>query len=182
MHNQKDLNMDYPIIFLDIDHVLTNTEIDNTSYLHHDPSKYALSEYNLKNLDSILDKCGAKIVIASNWRRFEPPRTAWIYNGKQYESQLPKFREQYSQYIIDDLPHDRYLTKSEALELWCEDHMDDFSKSTSRYVILEDDPNEGYQDNMFFSKHLVLTDYRYGLSEKDVAKALKILKENNYEQ
>ena len=28
------------IIFLDIDHVLTNTDLDNTSFRHLDPKKY----------------------------------------------------------------------------------------------------------------------------------------------
>jgi hypothetical protein len=167
--------MDYPIIFLDIDHVLTNTDVDDTSYLNYDPSKYSLSEYNLKNLDKILDASGAKIVIASNWRRFVPPRNSWLYNGKHYMNQLPKFRERYSDYIIDDLPHDRYLNKSEALELWCEYHCENFSKAKDRYLILEDDIREGYQDNVNFRKHLVLTDYHYGLSENDVKKSFEIL-------
>ena len=52
------------IIFLDIDHVLTNIDVDNTSFLSFDPSKYRLSKKNLENLDKILDSTGASIVVA----------------------------------------------------------------------------------------------------------------------
>ena len=65
----------YPkkLIFLDLDHVLTNTELDQSSFLSYDPEKYRLSSINLKWLNKILDETDAKIVISSNWRRFVPP-------------------------------------------------------------------------------------------------------------
>lgn len=165
-----------PIIFLDIDHVLTNTDIDNTSFLNYDPTKYHISDYNLKYLNMILDKTNAKIVIASNWRKFTPPNTRWLYDGKWYESPLSKFQNDYKQYIIDMLPPERHITKAECLELWCEDHQDVFSKITSKYVILEDDIKEEYQNNIFFNKHLILIDYHTGLTENNAIKAIEILK------
>ena len=167
----------YPdkIIFLDIDHVLTNTDLDNTSFKHFDPLKYKLSKINLHWLDVLLSKSNTKIVIASNWRKFTPPHTQWEYRGKLYNSTLEPFKKLYSRYIIGMLPPERHLTKCECLELWFEDN-EWFSKSKSKYVILEDDLREGYQSHLIYSKHLVLTDYHVGLTESDVSKALSILK------
>ena len=166
----------YPekLIFLDLDHVLTNTDLDQSSFLSYDPSKYHLSLINLKFLDNILAKTDAKIVVASNWRRFVPPYIIWEYKGKQYKSIFEPFKKIYKDYIIGILPPDRHITKCEALELWFEDN-EWFNKKSSRYVILEDDTREGYQAHPIFLKHLILTDYHVGLTEKDANKAISIL-------
>ena len=161
------------IVFLDIDHVLTNTDIDNTSFWSYDPSKYKLSKVNLSNLDKVLDTTGASIVIASNWRKFKKPYTAWHFEGKWYESPLEPFKEMYGSKIIDMLPVEHGLTKCECLELWFEDNPW-FSKH-GHYVILEDDLREGYQRHLIYSKHLVLTDYHFGLTEADADRAILIL-------
>ena len=146
------------LIFLDMDHVLTNTDLDNSSFKSFDPSKYHLSKINLKFLDMILENTDAKIVIASNWRKFSPPNTKWLYNGKYYESILEPFKKMYNQYIFDMLPND-----------W-------FDLVNGKYVILEDDLREEYQLNPIFAKHLILTDYHVGLTEKDAINAINMLK------
>lgn len=162
------------IIFLDIDHVLTNTSLDNTSFLHLDPAKYRLSEINLKILDKLLEKSGAKIIIASNWRKFSFDIPYWVYGGKRYYSLLNAFKERYGNYIVGALPPDRHINKSQALSLWFEDNSW-FSKTTGKYVILEDDPDEEYQDDIIYAKHLVMTDPKFGLTEDNLAEALRIL-------
>ena len=161
------------LIFLDLDHVLTNTDIDNTSFLSYDPSKYMLSSKNLENLDKILSSTDANIVIASNWRKFKKPHTAWFFEGQWYESILEPFKKMYVGKIIDMLPIEHGLTKCECLELWFEDNAW-FSKH-GHYVILEDDIREGYQKHLIYSKHLILTDYHYGLTNDDANKAITIL-------
>ena len=161
------------IIFLDLDHVLTNTDIDNTSFLSYDPTKYMLSKNNLKNLDMIIDATDASIVIASNWRKFKYPYTAWYFEGKWYESILEPFKEIYAGKIIDMLPIEHNLTKCECLELWFEDNSW-FSKY-GHYVILEDDIREKYQEHMIYSKHLVMTDYHVGLTNENAQQAIAIL-------
>lgn len=161
------------IIFLDIDHVLTNTDVDNTSFLSFDPSKYMLSKKNLENLDKILDSTGASIVVASNWRKFKAPNLSWNFKGKQYYSTLEPFKTLYAGKIIDMLPIEHHLTKCECLELWFEDNTW-FSKH-GHYAILEDDTREGYQMHPIYSKHLVLTDYHVGLTDADASKAIAIL-------
>ena len=161
------------IIFLDIDHVLTNVNVDNTSFLSYDPTKYKLSEYNLKNLNMILKSTGASIVIASNWRRFIFPDIYWEFNGKRFMSPLESFKKAYSSKIIGMLPVERHATKCECLDLWFEDNPW-FSKKGC-YVILEDDLNERYQAHPIFRKHLILTDFRTGLTSKDANSAIHIL-------
>lgn len=162
------------IIFLDIDHVLTNIDLDGTSFMYFDPEKYRLSEINLKLLDRLLAESGAKIVIASNWRKFSPEMPYWIYGGKRYYSPLNAFKERYSKHIAGSLPPDRHINKSQALSLWFEDNSW-FSKTAGKYVILEDDPDEEYQADVIYAKHLVMTDPKFGLTEDDLAKALRIL-------
>lgn len=163
------------IVFADLDHVLTNVDIDNTSFLSYDPSKYKLSEHNLANFNKILHVTGASIVVASNWRRFKWPDIYWTFDGKKYKSPLEDFKKMYADDIIGMLPPKRHITKCEALELWFEDNPW-FSKNDA-YVILEDDLNEGYQAHPVFSKHLVLTDWHVGLTSKDARKAISILEE-----
>ena len=97
------------IIFLDIDHVLTNTDVDNTSFLSYDPSKYRLSKKNLASLDMVLDTTGASIVISSNWRKFKAPYLHWEYKGKKYNSTLEPFKNLYAGKIIDMLPVEHHL-------------------------------------------------------------------------
>lgn len=162
------------IIFLDIDHVLTNIDLDNTSFMHLDPSKYRLSKINLKWLDKILSNTSAKIVIASNWRKFTPPNTQWLHRGKLYNSTLEPFKKMYRDYIVGMLPPKHHLTKCDCLELWF-DMNPWFSKTDSKYVILEDDIHEGYQNNSTYAKHLILTDCHVGLTEADADKAIALL-------
>lgn len=162
------------IVFLDFDHVLTNTDLDNTSFLHLDPSKYRLSSINLRWLDKVLAKTRAKIIIASNWRKFTPPNTSWMYEGKSYNSILEPFKKMYGEWIAGMLPPERHATKSECLELWFEDNPW-FSKQLGKYAIFEDDLEEGYQENPLFLKHLILTDRRYGMTEEDADKAIALL-------
>lgn len=162
------------IIFLDLDHVLTNKNLDNSSFLSYDPNQYKLSSINLKIFDRLLRSTGAKIVISSNWRKFIPPNLYWQYNGKFYKSILEPFKDLYKDQIVDMLPIERYATKCDCLNLWFEDN-EWFSKTKSCYAILEDDTREKYQDDIVFCKHLILTDYHFGLTEENAKNAIDIL-------
>ena len=162
------------VIFLDIDGVLTNTAIDGTSFLSLDPSKYKLSRHNLKLLDKVLESTSAKIVIASNWRKFSDLDPVWHVDGKDFYSTLVPFKKMYAKHIIGMLPPKRHMTKCACLDLWFESNTW-LPKQHSKYVILEDDESEMYQDNAVYSKHLVFTDYRYGLTMQDASKAIVLL-------
>ena len=93
------------VCFLDIDGVLTNIN-DGSSFLCGDPNTYRISEKNLANLMTLLEKeSKLKIVISSNWRRFEGDDPAWTCMGKTYHGCLPKLRKILKKWIIGDLTH-----------------------------------------------------------------------------
>lgn len=165
------------LCILDIDGVLTNTK-DGSSFLCGDPSTYRISEKNFANLMTLLEKeSKLKIVISSNWRRFEGDDPAWTCMGKTYHGCLPKLRKILKKWIIGDLTHERHLNKAEALELWFEDN-EWMSKTQSKYVILEDDTwGEGFSTHPIFYKHIIKTSPKFGLSEEDVERAIAILKD-----
>ncbi len=172
-----EVTMTTKLCFLDIDGVLTNVE-DGSSYICGDPSTYRISEKNLSNLMMILKADPSlRIVISSNWRRFEGDDPAWTCNGKTYHGCLPELRKILKKWIIGDLTHERHLSKSEALELWFEDN-EWASKTESKYVILEDDVmREGFSAHPIFYKHTIKTSDDVGLTREDVKRALEILKE-----
>lgn len=114
MH-EYNIFMNQKIIFLDLDGVLTNIDLDQSSFEIADPEGYHLSKLNMKWLDMILEKTNAKIVIASNWRRFQEPHIYCLMRGAFYKSTLVDFYPLYSDYIIGTLPRLFGITKSEAL-------------------------------------------------------------------
>ena len=57
------------VIFLDIDGCLTS-EREGT-YFNSDPTKYHPSKKVMKQLMKLCDETGAKIVMATNWRKFD---------------------------------------------------------------------------------------------------------------
>ena len=164
------------IIFIDIDGVLTNVK-DGSSYLCGNPSTYRISEKNLENLLVVLEaEPETRVVVSSNWRRFEGDHPAWECGGKTYFGCLPKLRELLAKWIIGDLTHERHLSKSEALELWFEDNPW-LSKKSGKYVILEDESwREGFASHPIFYKHTIETSRESGFTREDAERALQILR------
>ena len=60
-----------PLIFLDIDGVVTSCMTTPGSYMNHEPSDYGPSPDCVERLKRLCDVTNAKIVISSNWRKFE---------------------------------------------------------------------------------------------------------------
>lgn len=160
------------IVFLDLDHVLTNTN-DNTSFLCGNPAMYSLSKTNLKNLDKIIDATNASIVIASNWRKFKTPDIFWSFKGQMFKSLLEQLKPMYGGKIIDSLPVVHGMTKCGCLTKWLEANT--WFSCNGRYAILEDDLDEKYQEHPTYCKHLVLTDYHVGLTAKDAERAIAMM-------
>ena len=159
------------LVVCDIDGVLTSMEPDGGSYINHEPEDYHISDTCYDRLIRICDQNKAKVLISSNWRRF-PKGGYYDFHGKgkKYYSQLDKLAERLGKkYYFGDLPHDRHLTKSQALELWFE-HNPEFRK---RFVIFDDDPREGFASSRY-AKHYIETDVKTGISEDDIKKAKKI--------
>ena len=147
------------ILFLDFDGVCNS--FAEGSYLTHEPDKYGV---DLEIIDRIKEICSsrrASIVISSNWRRFEPDGY-WVYNGNKYFNPLPGLYDLLGDRIIGTLTKERYLSKSEALELWFEDN-EDFK---GKFAILDDDPREGFQNSIVLNRNFWMTNPRFGLTER----------------
>lgn len=147
------------ILFLDFDGVCNS--FNEGSYLTHEPDDYGMDMDIIERIKEICSERHAKIVITSNWRRFDSDGY-WVYNGKSYFNPLPGLYRILGDRIIGTLTTERYLSKSEALELWFEKH----EEFQGRFAIVDDDPREGIQNNLKFRKHFWQTTPKYGLTER----------------
>lgn len=146
------------VIFLDFDGVCNSFETG--SYLTHTPDQYGVDPKIMDRINDICVKTDARIVISSNWRRFEPDGS-YRFNKNWYKNPIMKLVENLGHHIAGCLPLDRHITKSEALQLWFEDHPD----FEGNYAILDDDEREGFQHVPRFKKNFWLTDMRYGVTD-----------------
>ena len=163
----------HPLIFLDYDGVLTSTLETPGSYINHVGDEYGTSPGCLKKLLDLCKKAKAKIVITSNWRKF-PPEGFWhSRKNRQVKNNLPELKKVLGKLIYSELPPECHISKSEAMELWVEDHPE-FDWKTDKYVIFDDDVREDFQGSKF-RHHFILTDPTYGLTDNDCKKAMEML-------
>lgn len=160
----------YPqaLVFLDFDGVCNS--LGDGSYKTSTSETYSFSRTIVDRLKSLCDECNARIVISSNWRRFEDDGYITV-SGTKYRNPLPGLRKELGDYVFDTLPPDRHTSKSEALTLWFEDN----PGFMGRYVILDDDYREGYSGVPRFRSRYVHCDSDYGFTEELRACAKNIL-------
>lgn len=158
-------------VVLDFDGVLTS-EDDGTSHKVALPSDYAPSKMCIEKLKRLLDTCNAKILLATNWRKFSIDGCL-IYRNRTYQNPIPKIFQELGDYIFDILPTDRDLTKSEALILWFEDN--DKHPMDCDFVIFDDRDEEGYGENPFFQDRFIKTSAKTGITDVDINRAIEIL-------
>lgn len=162
------------LIVCDFDGVLTRLydedgNKDYSSYLNYDSSTYGPSIELVDRLKAICSIANAKVLISSNWRRFDDDES-WPYGGQKFQNQLPLLKQMLGHLVYGELPKDEHITKSQALQLWFE--MNDFD---GEYVIFDDDLSEGFQNNPEFNRRFINTDHRYGITLDDYEKAIEIL-------
>lgn len=137
------------ILFLDIDGVLNNVK-DNRG----------MNPELIKKLRRIIDNTNCDIVITSDWRRYgigpdSPIQKQFIINGG----------DDIINYIIDKTSDDN-SGRGYQINKWILDN-----KFTGSFAILDDiDWDMGNMND-----HLIHIDGRYGLSDSDVDKAIKLL-------
>lgn len=153
-------------VFLDYDGVLTSRQ--DGGFWSLDPDKYKMSERCFGILKAFLDKTGAKVVVSSNWRKFDDDGY-WLHGSGKYFNPLPALRKRLGGYIIGSLSPKRHTSKLDALRLYIEEH------EVENYVIFDDDIRENFQSSEFRDR-FVMTDCETGITEEDCAKAEKILK------
>lgn len=112
----------------------------------------------VSNLNSIVEKTGAKVVVSSSWRLFPPLEAlaklmkGWGFTGE----------------VIDKTPH-RKETRGHEILSWLDEN-----DKIDAFVVLDDDAS----DLHLVRAHLVATDPMRGLTEENVQQAVELL---NYE-
>lgn len=162
-------------IILDFDGVVTSCLEKPGSYLVNGNDSYGASPSCLKRLIGLADETGAKIVISSNWRRFDDDGICSFWNNPKYGAHanpLPKLKKVLGSRYLCDLPKTRHIKKSQALRMWFDETGQDPGKTA--YVIFDDDETEGFGQSEF-GRHFILTNYRTGLTADDCEKAKEIL-------
>lgn len=162
------------IIFLDIDGVMTSTLETPGSYINHENDEYGISPTCFKLLTDLCKRTSSKIIISSNWRRFEYEGKAGFWLNpvtlKYVKNPLKPFIDNLGDLYIESLPKIRHVTKSVALKEW----FNNTNIKVDNYVIFDDDIKEQFQESEF-KDHFILTDYICGLTEDNCNAAYKIL-------
>lgn len=154
------------LLFLDIDGVLNSVSCHTKTF-----SGYLFVEDRLiQNLKTITDATGAKIVLSSTWRIGHYD----IVNGdsnseaaidfSMLERRLKSFRLTILDYTRLSNDMNRGGDIKDYLERWNVDKIDSF--------VIIDDEASGLQ---LYTKNLVKTEYKYGLTKEDCEKAISIL-------
>jgi len=137
------------IIFLDFDGVV--------NAFSEPESLRCLSQGCVANLNTLLDRSGANIVVTSTWRI--------LHSLADLRQILVNAGLKYPERVIGVTPRNDGI-RGKQIERWLEN----YPEEVEAFVILDDDSDMGN-----FSGKLVRTDSDIGLTDLDVEKALKIL-------
>lgn len=150
------------IIFLDVDGVLN---CDSAKALA--PSgALGVMDSKVKLLKTIVNLTGAKVVLSSDWRLCEPGNRDYKYleNKLWYKGGIK---------IYGKTPDIDWRRRGQEILAWLWQH-----PAVTSWVVLDDIMFEDFS-RLEFAGHLVITDYRVGLTDSDALKAIKILR-NEY--
>lgn len=159
------------VIFLDIDGVL-NCAISKSHCIDVDGRVIkGIDSDKVKRLAKIVEATGAEIVLSSDWK------DGW---SKYYTSPKPSHAKYLDNHLYkkgrltikDKTPstHKGSWFRGEEILSYLRLH-----KDVENYVILDDTFFEDFSIKEI-SEHLVLTDYKVGLTDADVEKAIRILR------
>ncbi|KXY51001.1 hypothetical protein AT268_31145 [Bacillus cereus] len=145
------------LIFLDIDGVMNHSNYFVRSK-HH--MLQAFCPTALANLKEILEKCDAKIVVSSTWRKLGSvkilKRAIFSHYGLQ-------------KYVIGRTPELRGEPRGAEIQAF----MDNFKNPIDRFIIIDDG-----DDMLHLSDRLVLTNpYEDGLNHRKRDEAIQLLNE-----
>ena len=165
--------MDDPLIFLDLDGVLTSKEETPGSYHTNPTEDYGLSPSCMKAFNELCKKTNSKIVIISSWRQYGIDAKFGQWEGEKIPSPLYELRQTYDDIIIDMIPYSGLFKKAPDLIDWMDEN-----DVPEHFVILDDDKREHLHDERLYSidKHTYLVNSDTGLTMQDVPQIIKILK------
>lgn len=159
------------VIFLDIDGVLNCST--SKSFCHDDTCGIitGIDSDKVKRLARIVEQTGAKIVLSSDWK------VGW---EKYYITNKPSHAKYLDNHLLkkggliifDKTPNTNKGSwfRGEEILTYLRLH-----QGIDNYVILDDTFFEDFSIKEI-SEHLVLTEYKVGLTDDDVEKAIRILR------
>ena len=144
-------------IMLDVDGVLNCDSTNATA-----PSgAMGVSDNKIKLLKKIIDVTNAKVVLSSTWRYDRPC-------GKDYQYLVNKLKDN-DIAVYSHIPDISSVRRGLETSVWLARHPD-----VEGWVVIDDIKFPDF-DRGEFDGHLVITNYKYGLTEDDVEKAIRIL-------
>jgi hypothetical protein len=162
------------IVFLDFDGVVTAKNGTPGSYLTHRLDEYGATPACLKRVLKLVSKTQAKIVISSNWRKFDEtgPGSFWTHPiFGNVPNPLPKFIPALGGAYLETLPPVRTVGKAAVVWNWLTAR-----KGIDSFVVLDDMcRREGFCSVPEFFNRYVNTDPETGFTEKDLRAAETIL-------
>ena len=144
-------------IFLDFDGVLNNSRTKAVMPLGY----VGISDRLTKRLSRIVEETGADVVLTTSWKEY------WDTENEVKAYVCKKFNR-FRIYIKGRIEHEPANCRGYLVKQYLKEHHYD------GYVLLDDETFDYYRQNM--TDHLVLTNDRDGLTDKDVEKAIEILK------
>lgn len=168
------------IIFLDIDGVLNN---EKSILFYHDTlcSEDYFDRRSLDLLSKLCGFCDCKVVLSSSWRRglkdnLTPIHRTTKYYDTEDESRTARLLRLLKKNNIPligrtDLKNytDGKWDRSGQIARFIEQYL----KPEDKFVIFDDEDFRGGMNR--FANNFIITDWKYGLQEKDIEKALDIL-------
>lgn len=168
------------IIFLDIDGVLNSYRYFESIKSQDDLKHTEIRDYHVQLLSKIYHACDAKIVLASSWRTIRDSDDKDCIDMWNY---LIDSLATYNMEIVDYTPI-IHLNRPKEIATWLKKHSDN---TDIHFVIFDDDFPKAQYDVFGLGRYLVKTEFwannmdTGGLQQEHVEKAIKILKEQQYE-
>jgi len=165
-------NSDTPLLFLDFDGVLNSYE--EGSYVTNSKDTYGPSKTICDRISRFCERTGTKIIISSNWRKFDPDGY-YIFGGNKVYNPLGKVFDMLGNHVLGTLPPIRHVSKAEVLLIWFAES--GFNCEKRKWVIVDDDAREGLGSTTKCNvkDHYVQTDSEFGLTEEKMEEVEKIL-------
>ena len=147
------------IIFLDVDGVLN----DNITKAVAPSGCVGVMDSKVKLLKTIVDLTGAGVVLSSDWKLCEPENRDYQYleNKLWYKGGIR---------IYGKTPDIDWRRRGQEILAWLGKH-----PQVTSWVALDDIMFEDFSLPEF-AGHLVITDYKVGLTDDDTLKAIRILR------
>lgn len=162
------------VIFLDFDGVMTAKNGTPGSYMTHGPEEYGATPECVRRVLKLAEEQGAKIIVSSNWRKFDETGAGSIWTHSIYgdiANPLPKFIPQLGHAYLGKLPPVRGLGKAALITCWLASHGE-----VKRFVAFDDMcAHEGFRSFEELEGRYVNTDPETGLTDEDCEKAARIL-------